>query len=103
MTKEITDEMLIKYLLGDLPEEERIQIEEKYFLDDDFFQQLLLVEDELVDSYVKNELTPSQMKLFKDNFLATSYENSPVASPAFCMALIILLGSNDSSILFLFK
>lgn len=41
------DEQLIRYLLGTMTDEEQIQIERRYFTDDEVFDLLLTVEAEL--------------------------------------------------------
>lgn len=58
------------YLLGvcvDLAEQE--EIEEKLLLNADFFQELLLQEDELIEDYVYDELRASERKSFENHFL----------------------------------
>src|SRR4051794_14017170 len=59
------------YLLGELPEQEQITLEEKYFVDDDCFAQLLAVEDDLIDDYVRGLLSEHERKLFENHFLVT--------------------------------
>jgi hypothetical protein len=68
---EINERMMIRYLLGDLSEQEQVQLEERYFTDDDCFQQLLALEDELIDDYVRGELAAGDRKLFEQRFLAS--------------------------------
>lgn len=54
-----------KYLLGQLSEQERAGIEESYFADDNSFQELEIVEDELIDAYVHDELDPTERRQFE--------------------------------------
>ena len=42
--------MLEKYLLGDLPEPERERLEKEYFTNDDAWELLAAIENELIDS-----------------------------------------------------
>src|SRR5258708_22304820 len=63
------DDALIKYLLGELPDQERDRVEDKYFADDAFHERLLILEEELTDSYVRGELSPEQRKHFEQWFL----------------------------------
>lgn len=49
-------EFIRRYLLGELSEEEREQVEQRLMSDDDLYQQLLLAEDELIDEYVTGTL-----------------------------------------------
>jgi hypothetical protein len=57
--------ILIKYLLGELPAEERASIAERYFLNDDWFEELLDVENELLDKYVGGSLSEKEREAFK--------------------------------------
>ena len=47
----------MKYLLGTLSEEERAEFEERYFSDDAEFEEIEIAEEELIDKYVRNELS----------------------------------------------
>jgi hypothetical protein len=52
------------YLLGRLNEEEREKLEEEYFVNDDLFDELLEVENELFDQYARQKLLPEERKQF---------------------------------------
>ncbi|MEN3330927.1 MAG: hypothetical protein V7641_292 [Blastocatellia bacterium] len=69
---------LINYLLGGLQGEERRQIEERYFDDDAFFQEMLILEEELIDSYVNGELSGEQVERFEKHYLTTPERRSQV-------------------------
>ncbi|HSE99042.1 MAG TPA: zf-HC2 domain-containing protein [Blastocatellia bacterium] len=71
MQRPITDETLAKYLLGELSEQEREQIERQYLADGDFFDELLAVEDDLLDEYVRGELSAGDRERFEKHLLAT--------------------------------
>ncbi|MBO0799877.1 MAG: hypothetical protein J2P31_13745, partial [Blastocatellia bacterium] len=61
MEKQAYDDQLIaKYLLGLLSEEEAERLDSFIFEDDEFAYRLQAVEDDLIDSYVKGELTGRQ-------------------------------------------
>jgi hypothetical protein len=62
---------MIRYLLGELPEQEQIQLEEQYFGDDDWFEQLLASEEELIDDYVQGLLSQRERERFEKYFLTT--------------------------------
>jgi len=64
--------LMIRYLLGALSETEQTQFEEKYFSDDQVFEELQIVEADLIDSYVRGELTEFERRQFE-----TCYLNSP--------------------------
>lgn len=64
-------ELIVQYLLGELSEEEKMRLEQQYFADDDFFEQLLIVEGDLIDSYVRAELYGGERQRFETFFLAS--------------------------------
>ncbi len=64
------EEMMVRYLLGELSEEEGAKLEDEYFARDDFFEQLLVVEDDLIDDYVRGELSASRRACFEKHFLS---------------------------------
>src|SRR5687767_11580679 len=58
--------ILRKYLLGKLSEAERSQLADRYFVDEELFDELLDVENELLDQYVLRQLSPEERKNFSD-------------------------------------
>jgi len=63
------DTLIRGYLLGDLPEEDMERVETQLLTDDDFFQQIELIEDELVDAYLGQELSAPDVERFENTFL----------------------------------
>lgn len=61
-------DLLRRYLLGELPEKERSELEELYFSDNSVFTLLSVVEDELVDDYVRGVLQDDRER-FERNYL----------------------------------
>lgn len=61
--------MIVRYLLGDLPEDLRRRFEEGYLTDDEVFSELLRVEADLIDRYLDGRLTQSQRLNFDNYFL----------------------------------
>jgi len=57
-----TAELMTRFLLGQLSDEERKAVEERFLTDDEYFAQLLVLEDSLVDDYVLGRLTGDQLK-----------------------------------------
>lgn len=57
-----TAELMTRFLLGQLSDEERKAVEERFLTDDEYFAQLLVMEDSLVDDYVLGRLTGDQLK-----------------------------------------
>jgi len=59
------EESAIRYLLGGLSESERTSLEEKFFADDKEFEELEIAEGELVDRYVRRELSAADRRQFE--------------------------------------
>ncbi|HEU4386780.1 MAG TPA: hypothetical protein VFV34_03210 [Blastocatellia bacterium] len=66
----MTDEVILRaYLLGDLAEDEHVRQEERLLTDKDYFERLLLVEDDLMDEYVSGLLAPAEREKVEKRFL----------------------------------
>ena len=65
------DERLAQYLLGALPEAEELRIEAAYLADADAQERLAVVEDELVDAYVRHQLRRADCHKLEARFLAS--------------------------------
>ena len=75
----VTDDLMMRYLLGDISDEERVRLEEHYFADDGVFEQLSAFEDELIDDYVRGELAEPQRKQFELHFLNSAERRRKLA------------------------
>ena len=62
-------ELLLRYLLGELTEEEQSRLERRYFTEDDLFEEMLLVEDDLIESYARGELSERERERIEKHFL----------------------------------
>ena len=72
MAQENQDVGLIRrYLLGRLQEDELEKLEERMMVDNEFYDQVLLAEDEMVEAYVNVELQESDVADFRASFLST--------------------------------
>ena len=58
-------QLLISYILGTMPEPDRLALAERCFADDDLFEELLTVETDLLDQYVRGRLDPQDQDRFK--------------------------------------
>jgi hypothetical protein len=65
-------ERMARYLLGQLPEQEQSDFESRYFADDNFFEELLTIEDDLRDAYVRGELSKADGEAFERRLLISS-------------------------------
>jgi anti-sigma factor RsiW len=64
--------LLKSYLLGELNEQQREEVEERLVMDEDFFKESLLVEDDLIDDYAQGELSADERKKFEATILLTA-------------------------------
>jgi hypothetical protein len=65
------EKLLVRYLLGSLPEEQRLQIEVSFLGDDQQYERLLAIEDELFYDYAQGKLSAGERKIFEERFLAS--------------------------------
>lgn len=65
--------LLIPFLLGILPEEEQIQVEDRAFADPEYRNAVDAAEADLIDAFVRGELSPADRRAFEGRFL-----NSPI-------------------------
>ena len=78
-TKSDAENILARYLLGQLPETEQQRIEERFFTDEEFLAQLLVVEDDLIDDYAQGRLVGAEREGFEKFFLASPRRRQRVA------------------------
>lgn len=71
----INEQLVRRYLLGDLPRRERERVEAGLLTDDHYYQSLTAleeeVEDDLIDEYLHGELTESERENFNRVFLTS--------------------------------
>lgn len=73
MAAEPNNEQLIaRYLLGELPEEQQVEIEDRAFQDNDYLATITAVENDLIDEYVRHELSETDRRNFENRFLASA-------------------------------
>src|SRR5215470_15530830 len=65
------EKLLTRYLLGNLPEEELLQVEGEFLSDDQGYERLLALENELFYDYAQNKLSPSEREQFEKRFLSS--------------------------------
>jgi len=69
---------LVQYLLGVLPPEETERLDEASIVDDDIAARLRRVEDDLVDSYVRGQLSGDTLAQFESHYLASRHRRERV-------------------------
>ena len=67
----MTDEHIIAYLLKELPEADLERFEEQCFAQEEWPAQINLVEEDLIEAYLLDELTPERRQRFEQNYLNT--------------------------------
>jgi hypothetical protein len=70
-TDSVDELLLVKYLLGRLTEDEQASVEDRAFADRDFLSALDAVEADLIDAYVRGELSQEDRRAFEHRFLAS--------------------------------
>ena len=78
-TPPISDDHLVRYLLGALPADEVERLDEQTFVDDELAERLRRVEDDLVDSYAAGTLTGERRQRFELFYLASPRRRSKAA------------------------
>jgi hypothetical protein len=73
MAANLNNEKLIaRYLLGELPEEQQVEIEDRAFQDKEYLASITAVENDLIDEYVRHELSETERRMFESRFLASA-------------------------------
>jgi hypothetical protein len=79
MKNRINDDKLVsQFLLGEVSEEQKAQLEERFFNDDEYFDYMLALEDELIDDYAQGALSKHERELFEKRFLNSPERRSRV-------------------------
>jgi hypothetical protein len=61
----------MRYLLGDLSEDEKTRMEQAFFADNAKFEELELAEEDLIDAYVRDSLSPEERRQFQRRLLGS--------------------------------
>ena len=60
MASPVDDRLLVQYLVGDCSEDERVRVEERFFTDEETFERLCELEEDLVWRYARGELSSTE-------------------------------------------
>ncbi len=80
------EDLVRRFLLGEMAEQERFEFEELFVADADLFEQINVIEGELIEKYVRGWMQPDERAVFEKNFLTTNKRRERVE---FSRALII--------------
>jgi len=72
------ENLISRYLLGELPEEQQIEIEDRAFSDKDYLATITTVENDMIDEYVRGELSAPDRQRFESRFLASAERRNRV-------------------------
>jgi hypothetical protein len=75
----IQENLMHRYLLGDLPELEATVLEEELFSDDEKFERMWEIENRLVDGYVRGRLSSEDRRRFESHYLASPVHRQRLA------------------------
>lgn len=67
-----------RFLLGQLPHQERQRVEETLMVDSDYREQVLLVEETLIEDYLDGVLPADEQKAFETYFLTSAQQRRKV-------------------------
>lgn len=65
------EELIVRYFFGELSEDEEERLEERFLSDNQFFEQMLSVEDALIDAYAQGELPDIKRKKVEESLLSS--------------------------------
>ena len=66
-----SEDLLTRFLLDELDERERAEVEDRLLSETEFYEQMLVREAELTDAYVRGELSHGERERFEKSFFAT--------------------------------
>lgn len=79
-TSQINEKKLKRYLYGEMSEDEVAKIENKIFLDDNYFYDIVNLENELIDLYVRKKLDPDELIRFENSLKNLPERQTKVAN-----------------------
>jgi hypothetical protein len=67
----VDEAVVISYLLGNLPEETMVKVEDRAFSDPEYLRLIEAVEGDLIDAYVHQQLQGAERRQFEERFFAS--------------------------------
>lgn len=83
-----SEHLIARYLLGELTEDQQVEIEDRAFSDQEFRANITSVENDLIDEYVRGQMSQTDSRRFESRFLASESRRKRVE---FAKALAQLL------------
>lgn len=75
----VRDDEIIRYLLGELPDDDAERLDEQSVVDDDFAARLRAAEDDSIDAYASGRLSGDRLKRFEAFYLASPHRRDRAA------------------------
>jgi hypothetical protein len=94
-SERVDEELLVKYLLGNMPETDEVQVEDRAFADANYLGALEAAEADLIDTYVRGGLSQSERRAFERRFLTSRNRWSKVQ---FARALVRVTAASTAPI-----
>jgi hypothetical protein len=88
----LNEELIVRYLLGELPEAQQVAIEDSAFQNQQYLQDILAVESDLIDEYVRSEIPLRDREQFERHFLLSPERRRKVE---FARALATVISESD--------
>lgn len=83
------DTLIKRFLLGELPDDQRGAVEERLFKEDEFYGEVLAIQEELADEYVSGDLSAKERSQLHDYFSKSPRRQQRVQfATAFAQALV---------------
>ena len=74
-----TDQLITKYFFGELSDEERRQLEDRYFTDSEFLERMQAIEAELIEDYVGGALPKEAAAKLETHMLQSPHQRRKLA------------------------
>ncbi len=92
------ENLIRRYLLGELAEADQTALEQELLIDRGKFDQVWAAENELVDSYMRGEMSSANRKRFEGHYLASPLHRERVAiAEAFLADIDLADGSGNAT------
>jgi hypothetical protein len=90
------DRTIIRYLLNELPADDQSRFEEAYFSDGSLFEQVQALEEEIINDYVKGDLSGRERRRFESHYLASEQRRARIETARQLLDLSSLKARNIS-------
>jgi hypothetical protein len=91
------DQIIIRYLLNELSDSDQESFEVAYLKDQDLFDQLRSHEEELIEDYVKGDLSRRERRLFKQRYLVSERRRARVEAARQLIEVCSLFASSQAA------